>query len=83
MKFCRNSHHHKIETPPVGIFSTTPSRRATKLGTHMQRPDTDTPAKFQGHSPIITPFTPHMCSVQGHYANNVNIVIYLYDHIRM
>ena len=47
------------------------------LGTHVQGPNTETPAKFQGHSPIITPFTPHMCDVQGHYANNVNFVIYL------
>ena len=54
-----------------------------KLGTHMQALNTNTPAKFQGHPPIITPFTPHMCSVQGHYANNVNIAIYTYDHIRM
>ena len=56
----------QIETPPVGIFSTAISRRTTKLGTYMQEPNTDTPAKFQGHSPIITPFTPHMCSIQGH-----------------
>ena len=71
------------KTPPVGIFSTSISRRTTKLATHMQRPNTETPAKFQGYSPIITPFTPHMCDVQGHYANNVNFIIYLYDHIRM
>ena len=49
----------------------------------MQGPYTETPAKFQGHPPIITPFIPHMCDIQGHYANNVNIAIYLYDHIRM
>ena len=54
-----------------------------KLGTHVQVPNTDTPAQFQGHPPIITPFTPHMCDIQGHGANNVNIAIYHYDHIRM
>ena len=53
-------------TPPVGIFSTTISRRATKLGTHMQVPSISTPAKFQGPSPIINFFTSHMCSIQGH-----------------
>ena len=35
-----------------------------KLGTHMQILNTNAPAKFQGHPPIITPFTPHMFSVQ-------------------
>ena len=69
--------------PPVGIFSTTKSRRASKLGTHMQRPSTDTTANFQGHSPTITPFTLHMCDLQGHCAKKVNTVIHLYDHIRM
>ena len=49
----------------------------------MQVPNTDTPAQFQGHPPIITPVTPHMCNIQGHGANNVNIAIYHYDHIRM
>ena len=52
--------------PPVGVFSTTINHRDLKLGTHMQVHNTDTPAKFQGHSPIITPITPHMCSIQGH-----------------
>ena len=67
MEILRNSNHHKIgEPPPVEFFSTTISRRATKLGTHMQVHNTNTPAKFQGHPPIITPFTPHMCSIQGH-----------------
>ena len=55
-----------LKPPPVGIFSTAISRKITKLGTHMQEPNADTPAKFQGHSPIITHFTPHMCSFQGH-----------------
>ena len=54
------------KTPPVGIFSTTINHRDLKLGTHMQVHNTDTPAKFQGHSPIITPITPYMCSIQGH-----------------
>ena len=54
-----------------------------KLGPHVQVPNTSVPAKFQGHSPIITPFTPHMCGVQGHYDKTVNFVIHLYDHIRM
>ena len=53
------------------------------LGTHMQGLNTNTPAKFQGHPPIITPFTPHMYDFQGHCANIVNIAIYPYDHIRM
>ena len=55
--------------------------RATKLGTHMQVHNPNTPAKFQGHPPIITPFTPHMCDFQGRYANIVNIALYPYDHI--
>ena len=54
-----------------------------KLGAHTQVPNTNAPAKFQGHPPILTPFTPHMCSIQGHLTKNVNFVIYLYDHIRM
>ena len=54
------------KTPPVGIFSTTINHRDLKLGTHMQVHNTDTPVKFQGHSPIITPITPHMCSIRGH-----------------
>ena len=49
----------------------------------MQVHNPNTPAKFQGHPPIITPFTPHMCDFQGRYANIVNIPIYQYDHIRM
>ena len=53
-----------------------------KLGTHMQGPNTDIPAQFQGHLLVITPFTPHMCDIQGHRANNVKIAIYPYDHIR-
>ena len=48
------------------VFSATNNRRDLKLGTHTQIPNTNTPAKFQVHSPIITPFTPHMCSIQGH-----------------
>ena len=54
-----------------------------KLGPHMPGPNTNTPAKFQGHLPIITPFNPHMCDIPGHCANNVNIAIYSNDHIRM
>ena len=54
-----------------------------KLGTRKQVPNTNTPAKFQGHSPIITSFNPHMCGVQGHRAENVNIAVYPYDHVRM
>ena len=55
-----------MENPPKWVFSKTINHRAMKLGTHTQVPNTNTPAKFQGHTPIITPFTPHMCSVQGH-----------------
>ena len=72
-----------MEPPPKWVFSKTVNPRATKFGTHTQVPNTHTPAKFQGHSLIITPFTPHMCDIQGHYAKTVNIAIYLYDHIRM
>ena len=54
-----------------------------KLGTHMQGPNTNTPAKFQGHPPNITLFTPHMCSFKDPWTKNVNFVIYPYDHIRM
>ena len=49
----------------------------------MQGPNTNTSTKLQGHPPIITPFTPHMCDIQGYGANNLNIAIYHYDHIRM
>ena len=49
----------------------------------MQGPNSDTPAQFQGHPPITAPFTPHMREIQGHCANNINIAIYPYDHIRM
>ena len=47
------------------IFSTTTNPRDMKLGTPTQVPNTNTPATFQGHSPTITPFTPHMCGVKG------------------
>ena len=63
--------------PPVRVFSTTINHRDLKLGTHMQVLNTDTPAQFQGHPPIITPFTPHLCDIQAHGANDVNFVIYL------
>ena len=49
----------------------------------MQVPDTNTPAKFQGHGAFVTPFTLHMCDIQGLCANIVNIDICLYDHFRM
>ena len=49
----------------------------------MQGLNTDTPAKFQGHPLIITPFAPPMCDFQGHCANIVNIAFYTYDHIKM
>ena len=55
-----------METPPKWVFSKTVNPRATKFGTHMQVHNPNTLVKFQGHPPIITPFTPHMCSVQGH-----------------
>ena len=54
-----------------------------KLGTHMQGPNTNTSAKFQGYSLTLTSFTLHMCDIQGHCAKNVNPVFYLYDHIRI
>ena len=57
-----------------------------KLDTHMQGPNTNTLAKFQGHHRIITSFTPHMChmcDIQGHLRQTVNIAIYPYDHFRM
>ena len=57
------------------VFSTTINRRAMKLDTHMQGPNTNTPAKFQCHLSIQSPFTPHMCDIQDHCANNVNIPI--------
>ena len=55
-----------METPLKWIFSTTTNPRDMKLDTHTQVPNTNTRAKFQGHSLTITPFTPHMCGVQGH-----------------
>ena len=83
MKILKKVNRHKSLNPPKRVFSKTINHRAMKLGTHMQGPNRNTPTKFQGHSPIITHFTPHMCDIQGHCANNVNIAIYLYDHIRM
>ena len=56
----------KWKTPQMGFSTTTTNPRDMTLGTHTQVPNTNTPAKFQGHSPTITPFTPHMCGVQGH-----------------
>ena len=55
-----------FKPPPKWVFSKSLSHRAMKLGTHTQIANTNSPAKFQGHSPIITPFTPHMCGIQGH-----------------
>ena len=43
----------------------------------MQVPNTDTPAEFQGHSPITTPFTPHMCDIQGHCAKMYTLLFTL------
>ena len=54
-----------------------------KLGTHMQGLNTNTPAKFQGHSLTITPFTPLMCGIQGPWAEKVNFIVYPYDPLRM
>ena len=54
-----------------------------KLGTYMQGLNTNTPAKFQGHPPIMTPFTLNMCDFEGPCVNSVHIAIYPYDHIRM
>ena len=47
-----------METPPNWVFSKTVNPRATKLGTHMQGLNTNSPAKFQGHPPIITLLPP-------------------------
>ena len=66
MKIRRKSNHHKSLNPPKWVFSKTNNHRAMKLGTHTQVPNTNTPAEFQGHPPIITLFTPHMCDFQGH-----------------
>ena len=54
-----------------------------KLGTHMQGPNTDTPAKIHGDSSNITPFTPHMCDIQGLFSQNLNIANHTYVHFRM
>ena len=43
----------------------------------MQVPNTDTPAEFQGHSSITTPFTPHMCDIQGHCAKMYTLLFTL------
>ena len=83
MKTWRKVDRHKIEEPPKRVFSTTIIPSAMKLGTHMQGTGTNTQAKFQGHSPIITPFPPHMCSIQGHWHKNVNTATYPYDYFRM
>ena len=53
-----------------------------KLGTHMQVLTTNTPAKFQGHPPTITPL-PLTCVVFKVIAENVNIAFYPYDYSMM
>ena len=68
---------------PEWVFSKTLSHRAMNFGTHMQVPNTNTLVKFQGHSLITIPFTPHMCGIQGHFSQNVGIAIYPYDHVGM
>ena len=73
----------KVANPPIRVFSTTVSPRDLKLDTHMLVHNINTPAKFEGHSAIITPFTSHVCDIQDHLSQNVNIAIYLNDHIRM
>ena len=55
-----------FKPPPKWVFTKSINHRAMKLGTHTQVPNSNTPAKFQGHPHIITPFTTHMCSIQGH-----------------
>ena len=62
----RGGSNRRTLPTPIGIFSTTINRRDMKLGKHMQILDMETPAKLQGHSPVLTPFTPHMCAIQGH-----------------
>ena len=54
-----------------------------KLGTRKQLPTKNTLAKFRSHPPTTTPSTRHMCGIQGRQAQNVNIDIYSYDHVRM
>ena len=54
-----------------------------KLRKHIQGPNTNTQVKFQGHSLNLNSFTPHMCGVQCHLAQNANIAIYPYDHFRL
>ena len=61
------------------VFSKTFSHRAMKFGTRKQVPTTNTTAKFQGHSSIITSFTPHMCDIQGNLSQNVNIAVYPFN----
>ena len=48
----------------------------------MQGPNTNTPAIFQGHPPIITPFRHHMCDIQVQCANTVHIAISLMAHLK-
>ena len=50
---------------PNWVFTTTMNHTAMKFGTHIQVPNTNTPAKFQRPSHTITPVTPHMCNVRG------------------
>ena len=78
----RGGPNRRTPPPPVRNFSTTTSYRAMKLGTRMQVPNPNTPAKCQVHSPTKTPFTPHMCSIQGHLSRIVNVAIYPFDHFR-
>ena len=52
-----------------------------KFGTLMQGPNTNTPANFQGHPPIITHFTPHMCDIQGHWAKMKMLLFTLVTHL--
>ena len=73
----------KLKRPVVKLAPMFYESIFMKLGTHTQVHNTNTPTKCQGHSPILTPFTPHMCDIQGLYANNVYIAIYSNDHFRM
>ena len=75
--------HSSIFVQTIRVFSETVNQRVLKLGTHIQVPYTITPAKFQGHSPILTPFTPHMCCIQGHLSQNININNYSNGHVLM
>ena len=61
----KKTNHQQPASPKIGFLDDF-CHRARKLITHLQLPNRNSPVKFDDQSSIITPFIPHMCSVQCH-----------------